>query len=113
MKLNESDGKEAHAVIVYQAKEVNAVIKPEGERNFQVFVRQDDAYLSPANRGADVRIDEQGRSYILVDHAKLYNLVRNAEYGEHTLKMMTRSNGFALYALSFVSCAVQEMISNN
>ena len=113
VKLDGTDGEEAHVVIVYQAREVNAVVKPEGETNFQVFVRQDDEYLVPSNRGSDVRIDEEGRSYILVDQARMYNLVRNAEYGGHKLKLVTRSNGFALYSVSFVSSAVQEMIPNN
>jgi thiol-disulfide isomerase/thioredoxin len=113
VRLRGSDDGEAHLVIVYQAKEVNAVIEPNGEKNFQVFVRQDDAYLGPSTMGSDVRIDEQGRSYLLIEEARLYNVVRNREYGEHKLTMTTRSNGFALYSLSFVSSALREMIPNN
>ncbi len=113
VRVNGTDGGEAHAVVVYQAKEVNAVIEPNAEKHSQVFLRQDDASLTPSNKGSDVRIDEEGKSYIIIDRPRLYNLVRNREYGEHKLKMTTRANGVALYSVSFVSCAVQEMIPNN
>jgi hypothetical protein len=113
LKLDECEGKEGYLVLTYQAKEVNAVIKPEREKHFQVFVQQDDRYLVTMNRGDDVRIDEEGRSFFLVDEARLYNLVKNKEYGEHTLKISTRSNGFALYSISFISSVISEMVSNN
>ena len=113
LKLDETDGAEGHLIVSYQAKDVNAVIKPEGEKNFQVFVQQDGAYLTAQNRGDDVAIDDQGRSYILVNDAKLFNLIRDTEFGEHTLKLITRSSGFALYALAFVSSIMPEMVSSN
>lgn len=113
LKLDESDGAEGYLIVAYQAKDVNAVIKPEGEKNFQVFVHQDGAYLTAMNKGEDVTIDDQGRSYILVNDAKLFSLIRDTEFGEHTLKLSTRSNGFALYALAFVSSIMPEMVSNN
>jgi hypothetical protein len=113
LKLDQADGAEGHLVLIYQAKEVSAVIKPEGEKNFQVFVSQDGAFLTPLNRGDDVRFDEQGRSYILVSEAKLYSLIKDAAFGEHTMRLSTRSSGFALYALSFVSGVIPEMVSSN
>ena len=113
LKLDGSEGKEGYLVLSYQAKEVNAVIKPEGEKQFQVFVHQDEGYLTSANKGDDVLIDEEGRSFFLADNARLYSLVKNKEYGEHKLKLGTRSNGFALYSISFVSSVISEMVSNN
>jgi thiol-disulfide isomerase/thioredoxin len=113
LRLDETDGKEGYLVMSYQAKEVNAVIKPEGEKKFQVFIQQDDAFLNSDSRGDDVRVDDEGRSYILVNDAKLYNIVKNKEFGEHKLKLTTRSNGFALYSMSFVSAIMPEMVSNN
>jgi thiol-disulfide isomerase/thioredoxin len=113
LKLNDPEGQEGYLVFSYQAKEISAVIKPEGEKNFQVFVQQNDLYLTAANKGDDIRIDEQGKSYMLVSDARLYSIVKNKEFGEHTVKLMTRSNGFALYAISFISCVISEMVSNN
>ncbi len=113
LKLEERDGKEGSLFLSYRAKGVNAVVKPEGERNFQVFVQQDDLYLTSANKGDDISVDEEGRSFFLADSAKLYGLVNNKEYGEHKLKLSTRSNGFALYSISFATSVIKEMVSNN
>jgi len=113
VKLDEDEGREGYLLVTYRAKEVNAVLKPEGEKQFQVFVHQDSKFLAAENKGDDVEIDGEGRSYLLVDQPKLYSVIKNREHGEHALKLSSRSNGFALYSLSFVSCVVSEMVSNN
>ena len=113
LKLNDPDGSGGYLVTRYEAKEVNMVIKPEGEAQFQVFIQQDNAYLQRETIGDDISIDEEGRSFFIVDGARLFNIVRNRDYGEHTLKLFTRSNGFALYSISFVSSVIPEMVSNN
>ena len=100
-------------MIMYQAKEVNAVLKPEGEKNFQIFVQQDENYLTILNKGEDVRIDEEGRSFVLVSESKMYNLVKNFVFSEHKLKLSSRSNGMAVYSFSFVSSVIPELISRN
>lgn len=111
VKLEGAEGNEGHVILTYAAREVNTVIKPEGEKNFQVFVMQDDVYLTPENKGDDVKIDAEGRSFLLIDEAHLYNVVKNREFGEHKLRFSTRSNGFALYAVSFVSGVIPEFVA--
>jgi hypothetical protein len=111
IRLGEQEGGSGSVTIRYQAKEVNVVLEPEGERNFQVFVRQDGRYLDPANSGSDVFSDGEGRCFLRVDGARLYGVVNNPEYGEHTLTLASRSNGLSLYCVSFVSCVIPEMIS--
>ncbi len=113
LKLNDPEGMGGYLVARYEAKEVNMVIKPEGEEQFQVFVQQDDKYLPRESFGADVAADEEGRTYVIVDRARLFNIVRNKDCGEHILKLSTRSNGFAIYSVSFVSSVIPEMVSNN
>ena len=113
LKLEESEGREGHLAMTYKAKEVNTVIKPEGEKQFQVMISQDGAPLTAENKGDDVVTDNEGRSFILVKQPKLYNIVRNKEFGEHSLKLSSRSNGFALYSISFTSCVIPEMVSSN
>ncbi len=113
LRLNDPAGGGGYMTILYEAKEVNMVVRPEGEQRFQVFVEQDNQYVSRENLGEDLLLDEQGRSYFIVDRARLFNIVRNKEYGEHTLKLMTRSNGFSLYSVSFVSSIIPETINEN
>lgn len=112
-QLDDHEGTGGHAILVYQAKEVNAILKPEGEKNFQVFVKQNDQYLTQENKGSDVHLDAEGRSYLLVDGARLYNIVRNAEFGQHTLKLSSYSSGFLIYSVSFVSCLIPELVAGN
>ncbi len=110
IKMENEEIQEGNIKLRYQAKEVNVVIKPEGEKKFQVFVMQDDNFLTHENAGKDIRIDEEGRSYVVINEANLYNVVDNREFGEHILKIYSYSNGFAFYSISFVSAPVSELI---
>lgn len=112
IKLAEDEGNEGSVIILYKAKDVFSVIRPEGETQFQVFIQQDGKYLTNENKGDEIKIDQEGRSYILVKDTKLYNIVKNPEYGEHILRMSTRSNGFTLYAISFLTSPIPEFILN-
>jgi thiol-disulfide isomerase/thioredoxin len=109
IKLNTEEPNGGTVTLIYQGKEVNAVIKPEGEKGFQVFVEHDDTPLSRGDRGADIRYDEEGRSYFVIDEARLFNIILNRGFGEHKLKLSTRSNGFALYSISFVPSVIEEL----
>jgi len=113
LKLDEEEGREGRLILSYQAKEVHAVIKPEGEKQFQVFVQQDDMYLQPEQKGDDILIDDEGKSFFLALDPKLYSLVKNTEFGAHKLTMSMRSNGFALFSISFISSVIPEMASKN
>ncbi|MBI5019813.1 MAG: redoxin domain-containing protein [Ignavibacteriales bacterium] len=109
LKLNTTDPGGGYLTFLYQAKEVDAVIKPEGEKGFQVFVVQDGMPISRGDKGVDIRYDEEGKSYFVVNDARVYNIVKNRVYGEHQIMLTTRSNGFAVYAISFVTDVIKEL----
>ncbi|MBI5476037.1 MAG: redoxin domain-containing protein [Ignavibacteriales bacterium] len=111
LKLETDNPNGGYLTFLYQAKEVSAVIKPEGEKGFQLFVTQDDEPLSRGDKGADIRYDETGRSYFIVDDARLYNIVVNRQFGQHKLKFSTRSNGFAIYSIAFVTSVIPEFVT--
>jgi thiol-disulfide isomerase/thioredoxin len=94
----------AHVLLKYTSSEVNSVISPNDEKGFKVFVMQDEKYLSPEDAGHDVRFDSEGKSYIVVNEPGMYNLIKNKEFGSHILRLSSNSNGFAIYAFTFVSC---------
>ncbi|MCC6443895.1 MAG: redoxin family protein [Armatimonadetes bacterium] len=94
---------EDYIAIRYRALEVNAVIRPEGGEPFRVYIRQDDRPVPEKDKGADIRY-ENGQSYIWVTRSRMYNLIRNARYGSHTLKLSSVSDGFGLYSFTFTSC---------
>ncbi len=111
--LHHQEGESGEIVLSYHAREVNAVINPEGEQVFEVVVRQDEQFLTDENKGDDIQCDASGRSFLVVSEPRLYSLVKNQQYGEHVVKLQTNSDGFSLYSFSFVSSIIPELISNN
>ena len=72
----------------------------------RVYVTQDGKQVAKENRGADLRVGEDGRSYLLVDQPRMYNLIKNRKWGSHTLKLATAEEGLGLYSFTFTSCTV-------
>ncbi len=99
-------------VLSYHALAVNAVIEPKSKRA-EITILQDDQYLTTENKGSDVLIAHDGRSLILLDEPRMYNIVKNPRYGEHVLQLRSGSDGFALYSFTCTSSIIAELISNN
>jgi len=95
-----------YVAINYHALSVNAVIRPAEELNYRVFVMQDEQYLTGDIRGRDVIIDGSGRSFVEVSEPRLYELVRNNQFGSHALRLFSDSSSFDLYSFTFGSCEV-------
>jgi hypothetical protein len=113
LRFSDEGKGEGHIILTYRACDVNAVIKPEGNNTCELTVVQDDHYLTAENKGDDVQLVEGSRSCLMVDEPRMYNLVRNREFGEHVLRLATSSNDLALYSFTFVSGVIPELISNN
>ncbi len=90
----------------YTAREVNLVLNPLAGQPARLDIWQDGAPLSPDCAGADVRWDDQGQSHLVVDVPRMFRLVANGDIGHHELVLATTSPGLALYAFTFVSCAI-------
>jgi hypothetical protein len=103
--LNDSS-EMAHIYLKYTSSEVNLVVNPEKEKGFKVLIIQDNKYPGREDAGNDVEFDSNGESYIVVSDPKMYNLIRNKNVGSHLLKLSTNSNGFSVYAFTFISCVI-------
>jgi thiol-disulfide isomerase/thioredoxin len=96
-------------IMNYTAAEANLVIKPEFEADsgehapFKVYIYQDGKPVSKEDWSADLRSDSDGKTYISVDAARMYYLVKNKDLGRHTLILQPSSNEFAAYAFTFVT----------
>ncbi|WP_082627826.1 redoxin family protein [Chthonomonas calidirosea] len=88
----------------YHAITANAVIKPESGVPFRVYVFQDGKPVDSSDKGDDIHYDETGKSYILVDQPRMYQLIHNRTFGSHTLTLTSNSPDFALYSFTFTSC---------
>jgi hypothetical protein len=105
-------GPEGDIIANYQAMEAHAVLEQSGEPA-EIVVRQDDAYLTEQTRGADVRIAPDGRSYVLVEGPRTYQLVRNPAHGQHILRLHAGRAGLRAYGIAFVSGMISESVMNN
>jgi len=113
LRLNEEGGGEGHIILDYQGLEVGGVLRREGKGRVEVEIRQDERFLTGETRGDDVRLSPDGRSYLVVTEPRLYNIIRNGEYGEHVLRLSMHGNSFAVYSFSFLTAAIPELVSKN
>ncbi|MEI8134169.1 MAG: redoxin domain-containing protein [bacterium] len=97
----------SHFLINYQAKEVNLVIHPQQSSGFKVWVEQSDRVVPNADRGADL-FEENGKTFILVDQARMYNIVNNSAFGHHTLRLTSDNPSFGAYAFTFTTDCMAE-----
>lgn len=106
-----SDG--GYIVIKYQGMEVYALIGQEDHTPLRLDVTQDGVYLTADNKGEDVSIDYDRRSYIEVDSPRLLHLVKNDTSGEYILKITSRTPGFEMYSLTCIPSVVPDLLNKN
>ena len=94
---------EDYIALRFSAKSVNAVIRPDGLESgmLKVLVTLDGQHLTDTNKGEDVVIEEDGRSFLYVDVSRMYSVVDAGEYGSYELKLSSNSPHFALFAFTF------------
>jgi thiol-disulfide isomerase/thioredoxin len=95
-----------HLAIRYRALQVVAVLKPRDVTSVNVLVLQDGAPLSAQDAGADIRFDRDGRSYLLVDAPREYDVVLNKHFGQHELELLPQRPGLGAYTFDFEACEV-------
>ena len=57
--------------------------------------------LSRDDADADVRFDDRGNSYVEVDEARMYRLIRMEEFEQHELQISSNSDRFELFTFTF------------
>ena len=92
-----------YVAILFYATQVNAVMAPAGAEPFTVRLIMDDAPLTPDQAGVDVTFDDEGNSIVIVDEARLYNLIELASYGGHELTLSSNSDEMELFTFTFGS----------
>ena len=77
-------------------------------------VEQDGVPLTAAERRARCDNRHQARrAVIALERARLYNIVRNREFGEHLLTLRPQDPGSAVYSLTGVAAVIPDLISSN
>ena len=96
-----TDDFEDYLAIKYNAKTVNAVLGHDGGDPYRVRITLDGMPLSQDDADTDVRFDEIGNSYLMVDEARMYRLIRTKEYEQHELQISSNSDRFELFTFTF------------
>ena len=108
-----SPGESGSVIVAYDATEVNAVFNSSTSAVGEVLVQQDGSSIPRGSRGEDIVKGSDGASLVLVDSPRLYNLVRNKEFGNHKLTITTSSPGLEIYSFSFATTVSLELIQSN
>ena len=97
-----TQGHEDSINLVFSARSVNAVLTSGSGEPYRVRVTVDGKYLTEANKGEDVRIGNDGESYIMVTEPRMYNVLESPEWvWRNTLQMSSESDDFGLFAFTF------------
>lgn len=113
IRFNSDGVSEGYLAFSYEALEVNGVISVEGGKSCELVIEQDGQMLSFENKGEDLELTEQGQSVLNVSSPRMYNIVKNKEFGGHTLKLKTSCPNVAVYTFTFATSLIPELISNN
>jgi thiol-disulfide isomerase/thioredoxin len=95
-----------YLAVKYHALEANAVLRPEFAKPIKAWIYQDNKPIAVADRGLDVQVDAEGRTFIMVEQSKMYSLTKNASFGQHTLRIAPSEPGLGFYTFTFSSCEV-------
>ncbi len=96
-----TEGFKDFLAIKFNAKTVNAVLGHGGGDPYRVRITLDGMPLSPDDADTDVRFDDMGNSYLEVDEARMYRLIRTEEYEQHELQISSNSDRFELFTFTF------------
>ena len=56
--------------------------------------------------GNDVQYDEDGKSFVKVDEARMYNITNKEPYGTYEMRLSVRGKGLSVYSFSFGTCPI-------
>ncbi|MFZ0415683.1 MAG: redoxin domain-containing protein [Candidatus Acidiferrales bacterium] len=85
----------------YHATELYSVLNVAGGKPEKLYILQDGKYLTAENKGADVKIDAQGRSYIDVDSSRMYYLAVVRKFSSHTVDLIPTAPGLMVDSFTF------------
>ncbi len=106
----ENKTQSAFVRVVYHAAQALAILAPSELGRTKFFVKQDDLWLHEGNKGRDILIDDDGRSYVVLDTTRLYDLTRESIYTPHELYLIPDRKGAAVHGFSFSdNCVVTSL----
>ncbi len=113
IRFNSDGVSDGYIAFSYEALEVNGVFGLAGGKSCELVVEQDGMMLTSENKGEDVELTLRGESVLRASSPRMYSIVKNREFGGHTLKLKTSCPNLAFYSFTFVTGLIPELVSNN
>ena len=86
--------------VIYRGAQAFALLGP-APGGSKFWVRQDDLWLNHDNKGDDVELDDDGRSFVRLDRPKLAHLTTNGNDQMRQLTVTPDKRGSAVYGFAF------------
>jgi thiol-disulfide isomerase/thioredoxin len=100
-----SGGSGGYVSLQYHAIQAVAVMRSDNG-TARVTVTQDGKPIAHEDAGADIKYDDRGNSYVEVSQPREYELVMNAAFGHHDLRLSPSNYGVGIFSFDFESCEV-------
>jgi len=113
LRFDGSGGEDGAILLPYQAHEVNAVMGSRDGSRCEVSLQQNGQALAEQICGDDVVRGTGNGPSVFVDTPRMYQLVRNIQFGSHLLKFITSNPHLEIYSFSFTTSVIPELISAN
>jgi len=97
----------------YEGSGVNAVMHGGGAGSRRLRIHQDSESIARRSAGDDMTFGAGDDGQVLVGRPRLYELVRNEEFGEHLLQISVESPGLEIYSFSFLTTLIPDFVQRN
>ena len=98
----ETHNMEDYIALKFVATSVNVVLGY-SMQDYRVYATINDNPIPTKDRGSDIKEDQNGQTYLLIDSSRMYNIMSSSNYLERELKLSSNSLDFAVFSFTFGS----------
>ena len=96
----QGDARTGYLVLRYSGNSVNIVMSSKTP-GAVIQVRRNGEAVGTAECGDDITVDEHGNTVIVLNEPKLFRVVKEKEFGDHTVTIVPMEKGITVYSASF------------
>jgi hypothetical protein len=96
----EGESQTGYVVLRYSGNSVNVVMSS-NKPGSVVRVLHNGKAITTSESGEDITTDEKGNSVVVLNEPRLFHVVKNKEFGDHTVTLLPMEKGITIYSASF------------
>ncbi len=98
----ETEDLEDYVALKFLGTSANVVVGDSTD-SYQVYATINNNPITISERGSDIKEDPNGKTYLLIDSSRMYNIMSSSDYVERELKLMSNSRDFSVFSFTFGS----------